>query len=95
VAGIVGQSGNVVVGSGFAAARVSTGIYTIDFPAGTFGTLPVVVATPFGSNGDFRVVKVASVQDFSGLKRATVSVSSTVGAETPTNYGFSFVAVEG
>lgn len=93
----MGASGNIVVGSGFSVIYQpqSPGIYLLDFPSGTFATLPVVVVSPYNTGSDFRLVKVTSIEDFSGLKRVTVNVSSTVGAGTLTNGGFSFVAVQG
>jgi hypothetical protein len=95
VAGVVGATGTVVAGTGFTVNLLGAGTYAIDFPVGTFTTLPVVVVSPYNSGNDFRLVKVTSIQDFSGLKRVTVNVSSTVGTGTATNAGFSFVAVQG
>lgn len=95
MAGIVGSTGDTVAGTGFSVFHIGTGTYAIDFPVGTFATLPVVVVSPYNSGNDFRLVKVTSIADFSGTKRVTVNVSSTVGTGTATNAGFSFVAVQG
>lgn len=94
VSGIVGPTGAELVGSGFNATLVGTGLYTIDFPVGTFATLPVVAVSPYNSGTTFVLAKVDSVQDISGLKRVTVSVSSTLGTASPTNGGFTFIAVQ-
>lgn len=47
--GIVAGDGSIVTGSGFSVSHDGTGEYTIDVPAGFFGTTcPVIFVTPAG-----------------------------------------------
>jgi type 1 fimbria pilin len=50
--GIVSATGSIVGGTGYSVSHDGTGEYTIDVPAGFFGTTcPVILVTPAGQNG--------------------------------------------
>ena len=95
IAGTVGFTGAKQAGSGFTSSLLATGSYALDFPVGAFTSFPVVVVSPVGSDAEFRIVKVFSISLTAGTTRVLVAVSSTAGAGTPANGGFSFVAVAG
>jgi hypothetical protein len=93
VAGTVALSGMRMFGTGFTSSMLALGSYALDFPVGTFASFPVVVVSPYGADTEFRIVRVTSITITGGATRVLVSVSSTAGTGTPTNNGFSFVAV--
>jgi hypothetical protein len=66
VAGIVNANGanNPITSNGFTSLRLSTGIYQINFPSGTWQSFPVMTVTPFGVAGAYGDAIVASALGF-------------------------------
>ncbi|WML53388.1 hypothetical protein RCG17_01385 [Neobacillus sp. PS3-12] len=45
ISGMVASNGYIEVGHGFSIEKLSTGLFRIDFPAGSFNSIPVLTAT--------------------------------------------------
>ena len=48
ITGRVKSDGTILGGTGFTITKGGAGTYTINFPAGTFGSIPTIVVTPAG-----------------------------------------------
>jgi hypothetical protein len=93
VSGIVNGNGLGVVGRGYTVSRLEPGKYRVDFPAGTWPTIPVVTVSPFGLPGFFPVAGVASIVAFSnGSARVDIYISATAGSVTYADSAFQFIA---
>jgi hypothetical protein len=86
---MVASNGGRTFGAGFTSSRGGTGVYNITFPSATWPTTPMLVATPFSTNGGFTSVITAFT--FSG-GAATYQVTVFSSAGTPADSAFTFVA---
>jgi hypothetical protein len=84
VRGQVGSDGSITRGSGFTAAKNSTGVYTVTFTV-AFPAVPIVVATPAGSTLG---VNVATADHAVGSFRAFCSNAAGSAADS----AFTFIA---
>ena len=94
IAGYIAFDGTIDSGSGFSASRISTGLYLLTFPAGTWraDTSPAVTITGVDFFNVFSIVSVSSNSD--GSSTVEVEESGDTGTATPTNGSFSFIAAQ-
>lgn len=95
VAAIVNADGspNAITSNGFSANRLGTGIYQVNFPAGTWTSFPVMTVTSFGVSGAYGNPVVTSVLGFGdGSAQFQIHMVRTNTAELFDN-AFMFTAV--
>jgi hypothetical protein len=98
VSGTTGQP-LVVTPNGFTSERLSTGLYRVSFPPGSFTRFPVVLVTTNGGSGGGPPFAMARVQgvafsSIEGSGRFDVGISSTMPDITPVDESFHFIAAE-
>jgi hypothetical protein len=60
--GLISDTGHVLGGTGFTAARKSTGKYFLQFPKGSFNEQPVFTCTPLAINTVLPVCNIAVIE---------------------------------
>jgi len=84
VTGFVNADGTIGVGRGFTAQALGSGVYQLNFPAGTWSDTYNIVATPTGINGFLMVIVENWFLDGSGVAQVILNT------DTP----FTFIATQ-
>jgi hypothetical protein len=92
--GIVQADGTILSGTFFTAAHTGTGQYTVTYDSATFGRIPAMSVTAFGTNGDKIAIATVYRETRANHKVTfTIRVSRTADGFTPFDSGFQFVIV--
>jgi len=90
--GIVDGQGHIVAGTGFLAARNSTGNYTLSFAGGSFRKVPAFTCSGAGANGG---APICIIFGFSYSKTGTTTVNILIVNQSnqPQDNSFHFTEV--
>ena len=92
--GIVQADGTILSGGLFTVAHPTTGQYTVTYDSATFGGVPAMAVSAFGSNNNkIAVAVVYSETKSNGKIVFTILASRTAGKYTPYDSGFQFTIV--